>query len=64
MCKYNQEEAAAAVSESDSEEELKEVQWTAVRPKNKCSLESVSALLTTENKSNCQLSSKTSEEVG
>lgn len=53
------------VSESDSEEELKvEEDWTAVRPKNKFSPESVPALMTTENKSNCQLPHRSSEEVG
>uniref|UniRef100_UPI0037E9B5C9 stress-induced-phosphoprotein 1-like isoform X2 n=1 Tax=Semicossyphus pulcher TaxID=241346 RepID=UPI0037E9B5C9 len=59
-----EEEAAGAVSESDSEEELKdeEEEWTAVRPRNKCSPESAPALVTTENKSNRQLPHRTSEE--
>ncbi|XP_070777306.1 stress-induced-phosphoprotein 1-like [Enoplosus armatus] len=57
-----EEEVAGAVSDSDSEEELKEEEeWTAVRPRNKCSPESVPALVTTENKSN-QLPHRTSEE--
>lgn len=56
---------AGAASESESEEELKEEEeWTAVRPRNKCSPESVPALVTTENKSNRQLPHRTSEEVG
>ncbi len=55
---------AGAVSESESEEELKEEEeWTAVRPRNKCNPESVPAFVTTENKS-CQLPHRTSEEVG
>lgn len=55
---------AGAVSESDSEEELKEEEeWTAVRPRNKCNPESVPALVT-ENKSNHQLPYRTSDEVG
>ncbi|XP_044047134.1 STI1-like protein isoform X1 [Siniperca chuatsi] len=58
-----EEEVAGAVSESDSEEELKEEkEWTAVRPKNKCSPESVPTLVTSEDKSNCQLPHRTSEE--
>ncbi|KAM9362829.1 uncharacterized protein ABDE67_010447 isoform 2-T2 [Symphorus nematophorus] len=57
-----EEEVAGAVSESDSEEELKEEEkWTAVRPRNKCNPEPVPALVT-ENKSNCQLHHRTSEE--
>ncbi|KAM7419797.1 hypothetical protein PAMA_016746 [Pampus argenteus] len=45
------EDVPGVVSESDSEEELKaEEEWTAVRPKNKCSPESV--LRTAGNKSN------------
>lgn len=53
------------MSESDSAEEFKqEEQWTAVPSRNKCNLESVPALVTTENKSNWQLQYRTSEEVG
>lgn len=56
---------AGAVSESDSEEELKEEEaWTAVRTRNKCDPESVPALQTTENKSNRKLPQGASEEVG
>lgn len=56
---------AGAVSESDSEEEMKEEEeWTAVRPRNKCNLESVPALQMTENKSNRKLPQGASEEVG
>ncbi|XP_078130337.1 uncharacterized protein LOC144533082 isoform X2 [Sander vitreus] len=59
-----EEEAAGAVSESDSEEELKEEvkEWTAVRPRNKCNPESVPALVTAENKSNGQPPHRPSEE--
>lgn len=65
MSKLNQEEMTGAVSESDSEEELnEEAQWTAVRTRNKCSFQSVPVLVMTENKSNCLLPQKTSEEVG
>lgn len=57
------EEVPGVASESDSEEELKaEEEWTAVRPKNKCSPESVPAFITTENKSNRQPPHRTSEE--
>lgn len=53
-----------AVTESDSEEEMKvEEEWTAVRPKNKCSPESVPAFIATENKSNHQPPIRTTEEV-
>lgn len=56
---------AGVVSESDSEEEMKEEEeWTAVRPRNKCNLESVPALQTTEDKSNRKLPQGASEEVG
>lgn len=52
------------LSESDSEEELKEnEEWIAVRPRNKCNPESLPALVT-EYESNHQLSHRTSEEVG
>ncbi|XP_029283169.1 hsp70-Hsp90 organizing protein 3-like isoform X2 [Cottoperca gobio] len=59
-----EEEAAGAGSESDSEEELKEEEeeWTAVRPRNKCSPDSVPALVAPENKSNGPLPHRTSEE--
>ncbi|XP_040893094.1 hsp70-Hsp90 organizing protein 1-like isoform X2 [Toxotes jaculatrix] len=59
-----QEEAAAgAASETDSEEELtQEEQWTAVRPRNKCSPQSVPALKTAENQSNHHFPHRTSEE--
>ncbi|GAA6230778.1 STI1-like protein isoform X1 [Lates japonicus] len=58
-----EEEAAVVVSESDSAEEFKqEEQWTAVRSRNKCNLESVPALETTESKSNWELHYRTSEE--
>ncbi|CAK6983356.1 hsp70-Hsp90 organizing protein 3-like isoform X1, partial [Scomber scombrus] len=57
------EEVLGAVSESDSEEEMKvEEEWTAVRPKNKCSPESVPAFIATENKSNNQPAIRTTEE--
>lgn len=56
---------AGAVSESDSEGELKEEEaWTAVRTRNKCDPESVPALQTTENKSDRELPRGASEEVG
>ena len=60
-----EEEVAGAVSESDSEEELKEEvkEWTAVRPRNKCNPESVPDLVTSENKSNSQPPHRPSEEV-
>lgn len=55
---------ARAVSESDSEEELKEEEeWTAVRPRNKCHPESLPAFVT-DHKSNHHLPHRTSEEVG
>ncbi|XP_034756998.1 tetratricopeptide repeat protein 31-like isoform X2 [Etheostoma cragini] len=59
-----EEEAPGAVSESDSEEELKkEVKdWTAVRPRNKCNPESVPAPGTAEHQSNGQLLHRPSEE--
>lgn len=56
---------AGAVSESDSEDVLKEeAQWTAVYPRNKCSVQSAPALVTTGNMNNCQLPHETSDEVG
>lgn len=52
------------VSDSDSEDELKEEEpWAAVHPTNECGAESVPALVTKESKSNCQLHHRTSEEV-
>lgn len=57
-----EEDAAGAVSESDTEDELKEEEWTAVRPRNKCNPEPVPALMTTENQSNHRLPHRTSEE--
>lgn len=55
---------ARAVSESDSEEELKEEEeWTAVRPRNRCHPESVPALVM-DHKSSHHLPHRTSEEVG
>lgn len=60
-----EEEVAGVVSESDSEDELKEEEaWTAVRTRNKCDPESVPALQTTENKSDRELPRGASEEVG
>ncbi|XP_026215995.1 stress-induced-phosphoprotein 1-like isoform X2 [Anabas testudineus] len=57
------EEVAGAVSESDSEDVLKEeAQWTAVYPRNKCSVQSAPALVTTGNMNNCQLPHETSDE--
>nr|XP_019963341.1 PREDICTED: hsp70-Hsp90 organizing protein-like isoform X2 [Paralichthys olivaceus] len=60
-----QEEASGgAVTESNSEEEYKEEEsWTAVRPSNKCNPETVPGLMTTENKNNCKLPHRTSEEM-
>ncbi|KAL7404206.1 hypothetical protein ABVT39_011436 [Epinephelus coioides] len=58
-----EDEVTGAASESESEEELKEEEkWTSVRPRNKCSPESVPAPLTRQNKSNGQLPYRTSEE--
>lgn len=55
---------AGVVSESDTEEELKEEEeCTAFRPRNKCNPESVPDLVT-ENKNNHQPPHRTSEEVG
>ncbi|XP_071360045.1 stress-induced-phosphoprotein 1-like isoform X2 [Trachinotus anak] len=63
VLEQEEEEAAGAASESNSEDEFKvEEKWTAVRPRNKCSPESVPALVTAENKSNRQLPHRTSEE--
>ncbi|XP_038568177.1 STI1-like protein isoform X1 [Micropterus salmoides] len=56
------EGVSGVLSESDSEEELKEnEEWIAVRPRNKCNPESLPALVT-EYESNHQLSHRTSEE--
>ncbi|KAI3353502.1 hypothetical protein L3Q82_020022 [Scortum barcoo] len=62
--KRKEEEVAGAVSESESEEEMKEEEeeWTPVRSRNRSNPESAPALVTTQNKSNCQLPHRTSEE--
>uniref|UniRef100_A0A3B4UND3 Uncharacterized protein n=1 Tax=Seriola dumerili TaxID=41447 RepID=A0A3B4UND3_SERDU len=61
VLEQEEEEAAGAGSESNSEEEFRvEEKWTEVRPRNKCSPESVPALVTGENKS--KLPHRTSEE--
>ncbi|XP_041789978.1 stress-induced-phosphoprotein 1-like isoform X2 [Chelmon rostratus] len=58
-----EEEVAGVVSESDTEEELKEEEeCTAFRPRNKCNPESVPDLVT-ENKNNHQPPHRTSEEL-
>ncbi|XP_029381964.1 hsp70-Hsp90 organizing protein-like isoform X2 [Echeneis naucrates] len=58
-----EEEVSGAASDSNSEEEFKVDEKKAeVHPRNKCSPESVSALMTAENKSNRQLPHRTSDE--
>lgn len=58
-----EEEAAGEVSDTDSEEEMKEEErWTAVHPRARCNPESVTALVATESKINCQLSHRMSDE--
>ncbi|KAM3624593.1 uncharacterized protein V6R79_025319 [Siganus canaliculatus] len=59
-----EKEVLGVVSDSESEEELKleEEEWVAVGPRNKFNPESVPALVTSKNKSNCGLRRGMSEE--